>query len=244
MGGIILLKLEKLQLKISTEIKSINEELRSSPSGYLVKRGKFLYHIDGSTQKGITKNVDLIKDLCRKKYLLSRLSQLMKLSRGEKDSRTPYEIINSFSKAYKSVPIDYFYHRKTIAWMQREKRRNTLFLETAIYEYQAVLYRSLSERIVAEIIHESGFVFEYDLHYDLGYANVSPDFTIKNPFNDDTFLCEFYGAFNKSEYGQKMNDKFDAYAKIGFTDGENLLTLFEYHIRVPERIRELLSGLY
>lgn len=242
-GGIDLLKLEKLLQNIKTELENVKSEIHNAPEGYLAKRGTSYIHIKKEKQIGITKNPDLIRQLCRKKYLIARKVQLESLVKGEIDTRTPRQIIESFSKAYQSVPIDYFYHPETLEWVNKKKRRNTLFPEDIKYQYNGVGYRTLSERIVAEILTKNGFVFEYELRYDFGHAQVSPDFTMKNPFNDKTYIIEYYGAFNKKDYADKMNDKFDAYDKIGYIDGENLITLFEYHIREPKRIQRIIDNL-
>jgi len=240
-GGIFMNQLANLFKNYQNELQAIDAELGKLPTGYLIKRATTYYHDDKLQRVGITKNLELLKQLCRKRYLLKRKAQIDDALKGKIDARTPNELIADFPKAYQSVPISYFYHPSVEKWLAKVPRKNTLNPENEIYRYNDVKYRSMSERIIAEILDKNGLPFQHDATFNLGHAQVSPDFVTKNPFTGKTFIIEFFGAFNQTGYADKMNDKFDAYEQIGFVEGDNLINLFAYHIRDPQRIQKLID---
>ena len=238
-------KLSTLLTSYQKELAEINAELSTLPEGYLVKRKTAYYHAANHKQVGITKNKELLQQLCRKKYLIARKAQLENNMAAslptDLDNRTPHQLIVDLPKAYQLVPISYFYHPAIETWQNKSARKNQLYPEQAKYVHNNIAYRSLAERIVAEILSENGLLFQYDLTFDIGHAQVSPDFVIKNPFNNKTIICEYFGAFDQPTYGNSMNNKLDNYAKIGFIQDENLISLYEYHIREPERIQRIID---
>jgi len=232
--------------KYLDELTQIEKELALLPEGSLTKKIQSYYHIINRKQFCITKNVSLIRLLARKKYLLLRHSQLTKnlsaSSPDELDLRTAQQLIASLSKSYHDLPLDYFYHPDVPAWLAKPPRKNTLYRENEKYIYNDTAFRTMSERQIAEILHKNNLLYQYDCTFDMGIAHISPDFVVKNPFTNATCLLEFFGAFHKSTYGEAMNDKLDNYAKVGYTAGDNLITLFEYHLRDPQRIQDILEA--
>jgi len=236
-----------MQLKKYTqELEQVINELSGLPEGSLIKKKSYYYHTVRDKQIGITRNPTLIRQLARKKYLLARRAQLDHnlnvKSPEELDIRTSQQLIANLPAAYQTLPLDYFYHPSVPAWLAKQPRKNTLYRENEKYIYNGTAYRTMSERQIAEILHQNNLLYQYDCTFDMGVALISPDFVIKNPFNNTTVLCEFFGAFHKASYGEAMNDKLDNYAKVGYIEGNNLITLFEYHLRDPQRIQTILES--
>jgi len=231
--------------KYHNELQAIDKELATLPEGTLIKKQAYYYHAVKNKQISITKDISFIKQLARKKYLLTRCIQLRNnlhaTSPNQMDIHTPIQLIATLPKAYQSLPIDYFYHPEIASWQTKKPCKNNLYPENEKYVYNSIAYRSMSERQIAEILDKNSLPFQYDYTFDMGVAHISPDFVIKNPFTNGTFLLEFFGAFYKSTYGKAMNDKLDNYAEVGYTANENLIILFEYHLRKLQRIQDILD---
>jgi len=232
--------------KYSSELKVVEEEIESLPEGYLIQKRSYYYHVIKSKQVGITFDTSLIRQLCRKRYLLVRKSQLehnlIATSFDQVDSRTPQELIAALPKAYQTVPIHYFYHPQVDKWQGRP-RENDLFPESAIYVYNGINFRSMAERQIAEQLDKYGLLYRYEHILHLTDQQVSPDFLIKNPFTNQTIIWEHFGAFNQVKYADDMNDKMDAYLNQGFQPNIDLITTYQYHIRNPDRIRDLIENI-
>lgn len=240
-------KITPLSIKhYEQELSAIEKELAALPSGSLRLKKNFFVHFCPTTkkEKGITKNISLQKQLARKAYLLARQSQLknnLAQPLNKHDFRKPHELIRDLPTAYQNLPAEYFYHQDVDKFLAKPPRFNTLFQEDAKYLHNHINYRTLSEREIARKLDENNIPFYYDIRFNTGTEDLSADFYLKNPFNGKIFLWEFFGAFHTSDYGKKMNDKMTAYRKIGFTEGDNLIATFEYHLRDTDLIQEIID---
>jgi len=227
------------------ELKEFEKELEHSPEGHLGRKGASFYQVLRERQLGITKNPELVRQLSRKKYLQARIADLTKnfsKSMGEFALIPPKELIAGFSAAYQQVPLDYFYHPTLKDWKEKQIAPNTFHLDEVKYgTFQEGAFRSMSERVIAEILDRNELPYHYDKVVGLGYKKVSPDFIIKNPFTGKTFLWEHFGAFNDPKYADAMNAKLDTYLSEGFSPFENLICSYEYHLRQPQRIQDLIE---
>lgn len=118
---------------------------------------------------------------------------------------------------------------------------NTLYQENAKYIHNGVTYRSMSEREIAQKLNENNIPFYYDARFSTGATDLSPDFYIINPFTGKYFLWEHFGSFNIPSYGERMNDKLATYTKIDFIENDNLIVIFEHHLRDTNRIQVLID---
>ena len=227
------------------EIDDMNKEFETLPMGYLVQKKSTYYHVIDRKQVGITKNTALIKQLCRKKYLLIRKVQIetniSATSPEELDTRTPQELIASLPKAYRTVPVSYFYHPSIEEWLTKPWRKNELYPESAIYEHNDINFRAMAERIIAEQLDKYGLLYRYDPVYNLGNEQVSPNFLVKNPWNAKTVIWEHFGLLNSDKYAKSMNRKMGIYTELGYTQSKNLIATYQYHIEKVERIQELIE---
>ena len=152
---------------------------------------------------------------------------------------TPKELIASLPNVYKKLPESYFHHPSIEAWIAADPKKNTINLDHAKYNSSNdIQFRSLAERTIAEILAEYGLPYHYDVITKIGGKEVSPDFIIKNPFTGKIYILEHFGAFDKDNYAESMNNKMVRYTKNGFTPFENLISTYEYHIRETQLIRD------
>jgi len=231
---------------INRELLEIGKELEVLLDGRLTQRRKsYLYRV-GTKEIGITKQPDLIRQFCRRAYLQARKSQLennLYQPVAKNDNRTPRQLIAELPNAYQSVPEDYFYHAKVENFLTKPPRFNTLNPEQEKYLHNGIKYRSLSEREIAQKLTENNLPFYYDVRFNLGFAEISADFYIMNPFTGKYFLWEFFGAFDKPNYGAHMNDKMAHYRQINFVENDNLIVTFEHHLRDTTIIQELIDNI-
>ena len=226
------------------ELLKIDKELETLPPGHLGKR-KTYYHITKNRQIGISKKPKIIRQLARKKYLLVRKAQLennISKPLNKFNSATPKELIASLPNAYRNLPESYFWHPSIEAWIANPPKKNTLNPEHAKYNSSNnIQFRSLMERIIAEVLNEYSLPYHYDTVIKIGGEEVSPDFIIKNPFTGETFIWEHFGAFNHEGYADSMNRKMNLYMKNGLTPFKNLIATYAYHIEDTARIKELIE---
>lgn len=238
-------KIAPIIQKYNQELLSIEKELATLPGGHLRLRKNLIHYCPTTKkEKGITKNPQLLQQLARKAYLLTRQSQIknnLEQPLNKHDYRKPHELIKNLPVAYQKLPTELFYHPTVESWLAKPPRFNTLYQEDVKYALNGVEYRTLSEREIARKLDENGLPFYYDIRFSTGSEDVSTDFYLKNPFNGKIFLWEFFGAFHKKDYGKKMNDKMAAYRKIGFIEGDNLIATFEYHLRDTDLIQAIID---
>ena len=232
--------------KYTKELEQIETELLTLPEGSLTMKGSSYYHVTGRKQICITKNDFLIRQLRRKKYLLVRKIQLMHnlqaTSIEQLDLRAAEELIATFQKAYSDAPIVDYYHPETIKWLAKSHRVNNLHKENTRYAHNGIDFRSMSERVIAQTLEKHKLLYRYDALLTLTDRQISPDFIIKNPFTDETYILEHFGLPGDEKYARNMNDKMDYYLTSKIIPSENLITTYEYHIRDPKRISNLIEN--
>lgn len=101
--------------KYQAELEDLEKELKTLPKGYLIKRGTYYAQRNDAEEIGITKKPDVIRQLCRKKYLLERKKQLdenlsIVMHHINKLEARPKEAIDTFSTAYHGLPTSHFFH--------------------------------------------------------------------------------------------------------------------------------------
>jgi len=232
-------------LKIKKELKALEKELKTVPEGRLNRKGKYYYHLVGRKEVAITKDLSLIKRLCRKAYVTARITQLQNnLSKPieEFDHRTPRELITSLSKTYQDAPISYFYHPSVEKWLAKEKKQNPYPMQNGFRtSLHKILLRSKSEHIIASLLEEYGLLYKYDTELVIGGKSKYPDFQIINPFTGKTVIWEHFGALNQPSYKASMDEKMKLYAQAGYISNETIIFTFEIDIISENRLRDLIE---
>jgi len=234
--------LTRVRENYQAELAQIDEELRGLPPGRLTKKRKFFYHVYEGKEVGITHNHGLIRQLCRKKLLLTWKRQLESHLSGKDNVKemSPNEMIATFSDTYKSNPLDYFYHPDLADFLSKVYPKNS-YPSEGYLSRSGIPMRSKSEVLIANRLEEAGILFRYEPLLKLGNQKLYPDFLIKNPFNGKTVIWEHFGSLNQEGYGQKMNEKMNLYLKHGYIPFETVIYTFEADIKSSQRLRFLIE---
>jgi len=234
--------------KYNEESRDILAELETLPPGRLVKKNKSYAHAVDNKEIGITNNPALIQKLARKKYLLARKKQLLNNIKAlghpatKYDSRLPHEIIASFSATYRNLPLSYFYHPSIEKWSEVAYSKNTLHQENLIYKSNNGIYlRSKSERDIANLLEKYQLSYRYDPIISPSGIKTSPDFIVKNPFNNKSIIWEHFGTLHIAGYEKSMNDKIERYLKGGYIENDHIIYTFEAHLRDHSHVENLIE---
>jgi len=245
------------------EMAAIKQELEMLPAGYLVKRGSYFYEKAGDVQKGITKNLQKVKQLARKAYLLKRLrhlewnSSVVKKQSRRLKTENPTEIIQGLPSFYQTLPIDYYFHPSVKDQINNidienvanenvaeghDAGRKTNYQSGLIYlTNSGILVRSKSERIIADTLYQNGVKFSYETAIALGGIFRSPDFTVYKPFDGKVVIWEHFGLMNDDEYRLNTNKKLAFYAQYDYLPFKNLICTYEEDILIPARIQGIIE---
>lgn len=230
-------------------IKNIDNELNSLPQGHLIRKGTRYYQRIDDTEIGITNKKRLIKQLCRKKYLLTQKKQLIhnnlileksakKLVHTNLDNT-----IKKLSKTYQNSPKSNFFHSSIEPWINKPFTQNSFKPEERKYESKAgIRVRSKSELIIANILDEYEIPYRYEPEMIFKGKKICPDFLIKTPFTAKTIIWEHFGALHKPDYEQSMNQKMDFYLDYGLTPFDTVIYTFEFDLK-PKRLKSLIEDI-
>jgi len=235
--------------KYQKEIKNLEQELLTSPDGYLVRKKNYYYQKVGAQENSITKNPDLIRQLCRKRYAQTRVSQLKNNiltlidDSSAIDLRNHHELIHGFSKSYQGLPISYFYHPGIEKWVKADYKKHPY--PPAKHDQvtkNGVVMRSKSELLIASRLEDYQIPYRYEEAFLLNRKNEYPDFTIRNPFTGKFIVWEHFGALNRDGYERQMNEKMDAYLRNGYAPGDNFIYTFEFQSNNASRVQEIIEN--
>lgn len=231
------------------ELELINKEIHNSLDGFLVKKGRYYYHRINKKETGITKNPALVQRLLRERYMLTRKEILEKNlsiitdSTNKLNKSTHKELIQSLPNAYQDLPITFFYHPSTAAWIAADYQRNRAPLGGRKYiTKKGIRVRSKSELLIANLLEAYNIPYRYDGAITLGGITKFPDFILLNPFTGKQIIWEHFGATNLPGYEENMNVKMNLYTKHGYTPFETFIYTFEYEVGDPQRLQELIEN--
>ena len=230
------------------ELEEIRKELKTLPSGRLAKRGAYYYHVINDKGTGITRNTELIRLLCRKKYLQVREKQIknniaaVSRNRGKFNSATQLELIQSLPPTYQGLPIEYFFHPSIEAFLATPYPRNTYPLEDGGYfTKKGISVRTKSEFMIADQLEGYDLPYLYEAPVTLGRQRKYSDFTVKNPYNGAIIQWEHFGLLNQADYVSKMYKKMRLYMDSNYTPFETIIYTFEPDVKRPSRLQYLIE---
>jgi len=234
------------------KLAKIIKELQKLPDGRLKRRMDTYYHVTGKKEIGITKNLGLIRQLCRKKHLLNCKKQLEKnisiISRhfNKIDETTEKEMIRALPSTYQGLPAFYFLYSSSIEdWLAEPYERNPIQIKkSAGYTTRrGITFRSKSEYIIATILDFYNIPYRYEAAITLDRKVEYPDFTILNPYNGTLIIWEHFGAINQPGYVEKMSNKMNLYMRNGYIPYETLICTFEPDINDTSRLEVLIENI-
>jgi len=235
-----------------TEISAIKRELKTLPEGYLVARGSQYYVKAGDVQKGVTKDLQMVRQLARKAYLLRRLKHLEgnfslnKILLRRYKTENHQEIIRGLPSFYRVLPVSYFYHPSIQAQIDKATDRpegkagylNELFYLTG----SGIRVRSKSERTIADALDQNGILYSYEAAQALGLEIRYPDFTVYRPSDGKKFLWEHFGLMDDGGYRRKSIEKVAFYGWAGFFPFDNLICTYEHDMQNLADIQALIDS--
>jgi hypothetical protein len=230
-------------------LQKINEELQTLPAGRLSKKGTRYYQVINQDVVGITKNDTLIRQLARKKYLSVVKKELEKNIKTlstpiNKTHTTSFkETVSRLPTTYQNMPAENFYHSAVAQWIEKPYRQNAYRPEDRKYESKSgVKVRSKSELIIANLLEDYQIPYRYEPEMVLDGKGICPDFVIRNPFTNEQFIWEHFGALHLPEYEKKMNDKMERYFAEGLIPFETVIYTFEFDINA-KRLKNMIENI-
>jgi len=221
------------------------------------KKGATNYYLhvskaDGQyIRKGITKDTDMIRALARKEFLNKmtgifkhNIEALQKASDKIQDV-DPKAIIESMTKAYKTLPPEYFFNaerftidhklkgeeqlrmQRHIEWANAPFEQSTTFPErkNKITSFGLKVI-SKSEQLIAERLHDFGVPFRYECIIEIDTRRYAPDFTFQDAEMNLRYW-EHAGFMNDYQYEQRHQAKLMDYRWAGIVPWDNLIVTYE-----------------
>lgn len=192
---------------IQSQITQIQSELKNLPEGKLLisQDGKYRkwYVSDGHTKEYISKkNRPFAEQLAQKKYLMTRLEELLR----EKRALDAYLQIQSENERYPevSIPSDPEYAQLLSSyfkpatdgmrqWADEEYERNLNYPEHLIHKASSgILVRSKSEAMIERFLYTNKIPFRYECALCIDHVTFYPDFTILHPETKEVYYWEHF----------------------------------------------------
>jgi len=233
--------------KYLQELRVIEKELRSLPDGRLKIRKKYFSHVIGDNEISITKNVSLIRRLCRKKFLLEKKRRLRhnlnpKCLVVNLVEVNPKAVIAALPNAYQGLPSNFFYQTDVHKWRSMLPKKNPHQSEQLNYTSpNGILLRSKSEFTIASLLEAYDIPYHYEASVKLGGKTIYPDFVIKSPFTGKLIIWEHFGALHQEGYIEKMNEKMKGYMNHGYIPFDSLIYTFEFDVMVEDRLKDIIK---
>jgi len=231
------------------EIREIKQELKEFPEGYLVQRRSSYYVRVNGVDKGISRNLTIIRQLARKAYLQKRLlhleANLSSTKRLIKYQTEDFnEIVHELSSAYQTLPLFYFYHPSIHEkFVQRKNMYQKLYRpeELIFYTGSGLRVRSKSERTIADTLDQYKIPFHYEASLVLDNVVWHPDFTIYRPADGKLLLWEHFGIMDDDKYRKRTIEKIALYIRNGYYPSCNLICTYEQDMHKPAHLHKIIE---
>jgi len=250
---IIIEKMNEMVASIKTQIDFATNELLRCPQGslsYENKRGKLVIYCETYNKSpqgtrrirrrnNITGDDETIGLLLRRKYLEHQLKvlehNLETISRAiEKIDKTDETaILRKFIKKYEWVSgnqLDIAVRSAEASvydWSSSPLNEN-LFMEGELKHYTSwgLKVRSKSELLIAEMLHNYGISFKYEVPIVCNGHSLTPDFQIKR-MDGKIFWWEHRGLMNNTDYAQRQYQKNLLYCSADIVPWDNLIVTYD-----------------
>ena len=233
--------LEELKQHYEFLIRKQKEELKHLPAGELgIRAGnnkhgyvQYRHYVDGKIV-GITKDIDLIELLTRKKFIQKSLKNL----------ESNYVYLARFLEKYKDVNEDHIiaqfpYHyavlmnkdeakwnEKKRQWLAENFDQSTSYPEEKVHVTAKGLHvRSKSEVIIAERLDYYHVPYRYEETFYIKNYKFSPDFTILT--KKGTVYWEHCGKTHDLGYMRNHNWRCTMYESIGIVPWKNYIVTYD-----------------
>ena len=265
----LLMELTNLRDYYSNLLMLRQNERAKIEGGYITIENRagrtFFYENHGSKRKGITKDKPRVAQLSRANYLdleikglssaLSKLNRILEGLRGDRgDARERFD--KRFSGAG-DVRTKAILTPLQLRSAGRQSQNSFMPESLNVTTKSGIMVRSLSEQTWADMYHELGIPFRYEMkikvdvtgmgqipgaYHEGGrfYKDYYPDFTLFLADNS-IIIHEHLGLINDENYIYKAGERIIAYTDSGLITPDRLLLTFPDDVRNPERFRRLLK---
>jgi len=266
-----------LEMLLRQEKKKTNDyksEISKYPKGclHLISvDGKAYYQriVEGKVN-GITREIDLVYKLARKRYLQLRIKEqeesfksisgLASASNRKKQSTlqrsfSPVEkLLDKYGRAGLEI-LRITCTPQQYRWVKQEYRKNTKNPEQLKYEtYSGIKVRSKSEQTIGNELEVRGIPYRYEPEIRLAmgwmegvdwliqgnYKTVYPDFVVMAA-DGSIIIWEHLGRVDLEEYRKHNIEKISAYRQNGVCDDEHLILSFEKDMERTETIQRIIA---
>ena len=182
---------------------------------------KRLHNSDFSIAKGIRE-----RHICklRKAVLENNLKYLKPLM----ENYAPYDdetLLKQITDPYQTLPG--FEHLLTPEHVPIQSE-NPFHPERLIYKNRiGELFRSKAEMNISELLFSLNIPYRYEMKLEIKSDIKYPDFTIKRPGSSEKKYIEYFGMLENEDYEERNFNKINWYLNHGFTQGKDVLFLFE-----------------
>lgn len=229
---------EKMLAELEGQLQKVNEELKTSPSGSVVrvKRGnRYSFfqvekHEGKRIRKSITNNSTLINALARKAYLTAEIKLLRRDISALKQFYCIYEE-PTYDRIISMLPERMLRYQLTPLpaedWSAQEYPQSTYMPESKIHTTtRGLKVRSKSELLIAEKLYAHSIPFRYEQVLSVNGIQFAPDFTIKTE-SGKLIYWEHCGLTNNKEYMEKHRWKLSVYEEADIVPWDNLIITYD-----------------
>ena len=237
---------------LRSELKRLDKKYSDLPAGslYIARRKgntQYYWRLPGQEPelRYIKKNdTELIRALMKKQYIL-------KLRRSIEEE---VEAIDLYLTHLPKIPPEQVFEalgEERRQYVDPELDSDTRFAfrwmaetyDAPIFNYDATddenldgdehddVYRSKSERIIANMLDKNGILYKYEKPLSLRGFTVYPDFTILDIRNRREIYLEHLGMMDNDKYLDNAILKLNRYSRAGYQLGDRLLVTMESSIR-------------
>ena len=245
------------------------EELKHMPGGslYCSKRadGVYYYRCVDQMKTGISRDLEMLYLLARKKYLKSRISdqrqefsRISRILRSGKYRKSDMTKTEKLLHYYGEQGLDILRitcSKEQYLWAKGNFIKNQMNPEQLIFEtYSGIKVRSKSERDIGNALEINGIPYRYEMGIDLDiswmqdingcsmgmYKTYYPDFTILT-LSGEYIIWEHLGRVDMQDYRIHNMEKIAAYRQSGHFPEHSLILTFEADLRSRAQLTRIIE---
>lgn len=266
-----------LEMLLRREKKKTNDyisEISKYPKGCLhlisVDGKAYYQQIVEGRASGITRDIDLVYKLARKRYLQLRVkeqeesfrsisvlagaSNRKKISTLQRSFSPVEKLLDKYGRAGLEI-LRITCTPQQYRWVKQEYRKNTKNPEQLKYEtYSGIKVRSKSEQTIGNELEVRGIPYRYEPEIRLAmgwmegvdwliqgnYKTVYPDFVVMTA-DGSIIIWEHLGRVDLEDYRKHNMEKISAYRQNGVCDDEHLILSFEKDMERTETIQRIIA---
>ena len=244
------------------EVKRLH---RGSLFCYSRNDGVFYYHCFDGRKVGITRDLDMLYALARKKYLKTVISdqrqnikRICSIMKTGKYTNGPMSKTDKLLHYYGELGLDILRitcNKKQYQWAKGSFLKNQRNPEQLVFEtYSGVKVRSKSEKEIGNSLEVNGIPYRYEQGIELDvswmkgvsggamglYKTYYPDFTTLT-FTGEYIIWEHLGRVDLPDYRVHNMEKIAAYRQSGLFFDHSLILPYEHDLRSHSTLKRIIE---